>query len=234
MPLKPTFHPHFARIFKKPLNYKCSSLKNEPSSKAKLIGIIILAAGASRRMGPPKQLLKIDGQTLIERTIALTQVIDNQKTVVVLGANADKIRPYIPQQEKVNVIVNEDWQQGMGTTLRKGMDFFLRQADNFKAVVVMVCDQPYLTSEKLQQLIHQYKATKAAIIATAYNGIKGVPALFDNSLFSKLITLNKDEGARKIIKNFKGTVATIDFPEGVIDLDTPESYQKFLAKHNNN
>lgn len=205
-------------------------MKNNVTSKANLFGIIILAAGASRRMGTPKQLLKIDNQTLIERAISLTQALENQQTVVVLGANAEKISPHIPSQEKVNLIINEHWQQGMGTTLKAGMEFFLRQAKSFTAIIVMVCDQPYLTTEKLQQLIIKYQETKAAIIATKYNQIKGVPALFDKRMFPKLITLNKDEGARKIIKNYDGVVATVDFPKGMIDLDTPTAYQKFLAK----
>ncbi|MFK7982592.1 MAG: NTP transferase domain-containing protein [Saprospiraceae bacterium] len=207
-------------------------MKNTATSKINLLGIIILAAGASRRMGTPKQLLKIGHQTLIERAISIAQALDNQQTVVVLGANAEKISPYIPPQEKVNVIINENWQQGMGTTLKAGMEFFLKQSENFTAVIVMVCDQPYLTTKKLQQLIIKYQETKAAIIATKYNRIKGVPALFDKRIFPKLIALNKDEGARKIIKNYDGVVATVDFPKGIIDLDTPTAYQAFLEKHN--
>jgi len=209
-------------------------LKKKPTSRPNSIGIIILAAGASRRMGTPKQLLKIDDQTLIERAVSIAQGLAAQQTVVVLGANAEKISPFIPQQKRVNVILNENWQQGMGTTLKAGMEFFLKQPLNFAAIIVMVCDQPYLTTEKLQQLIDKYRATKAAIIATEYKSIKGVPALFDQRIFPKLIKLNRDEGARKIIKNYDGAIATIPFPQGAIDLDTPVAYQEFLERHNNN
>ena len=96
----------------------------------------------------------------------------------------------------------------------------------------MVCDQPYLTVEKLQELITKYQESKASIVATTYEGIKGVPALFDARVFPQLLALNKDEGARKIIKHYDGTIATVNFPEGVIDLDTPAAYQEFLKKHN--
>ncbi len=211
-------------------NFKSTFLKKEPSLKSKPIGIIILAAGASRRMGTPKQLLKIDNQTLIERAIALTQTIDNQQTVVVLGANAKKISPYISKQEKVNVLINENWQQGMGTTLKVGIEFFLKQAENFAAIIVMVCDQPYLSSKTLQALITRYHQTEANIVATTYNDIKGVPALFSSQLFDKLLDLNKDEGARKIIKRYKGKIDVVDFPEGIYDLDTPEAYQEYLDR----
>ncbi len=192
------------------------------------IGIILLAAGASRRMGTPKQLLKIDNQTLIERAINITQGVVNQQTVVVLGANAEKIKPYILPQTNVAVIINENWQQGMGTTLKAGLEFLVAHTPQISGVIVLVCDQPYLTTQKLQQLIEQHQETKAAIIATAYKDIKGVPALFDSTIFPQLIALNKDEGARKIIKNYEGEIITIDFPKGSIDLDTPAAYQQFL------
>jgi len=206
-------------------------LKAKSIKQTELIGIIILAAGASRRMGTPKQLLKIDNQTLIERAINLTQALKSQQTVVVLGANAERISPHIPQQKNASIAINKNWMQGMGTTLKTGLDFFLAQEQKFAAVIVMVCDQPYLTAEILQALIDAHQQTKAAIVATKYNGIKGVPALFSSCLFPKLMELNKDEGARKIIKNYGGEIETINFPEGIIDLDTPRAYQEFLKKH---
>ncbi len=226
---------HQKKIQKKLINFTFSNLKpksltNKLSSTLNPIGIIILAAGASRRMGTPKQLLKIDNQTLIERAIDLTQALDNQQTVVVLGANAEKISPYITQQATVEVIINENWEQGMGTTLKKGVEFFLAKPITYDAIIIMVCDQPYLTTKKLRELIAAYRDNNVAIIATIYNNIKGVPALFANSLFGKLKTLNKDEGARKIIKNYKGEIITIDFPEGIFDLDTPATYQEFLKQ----
>ena len=175
------------------------------------IGIILLAAGASRRMGTPKQLLKINNQTLIERAINVTQALEHQQTVVVLGANAEKIKPYILPQANLAVIINENWEHGMGTTLKAGLEFLLAQNQNINGVIVLVCDQPYLTTPKLQQLIERHQETKAAIVATAYKGIKGVPALFDRSIFPQLIALNQDEGARKIIKKYKGEIVAVDF-----------------------
>lgn len=194
------------------------------------IGIILLAAGASRRMGSPKQLLKINNQTLLERAINVTQTLDNQQTVVVLGANAEKIKPYILPQANLAVIINENWQQGMGTTLKAGLEFLLAQKQKISGVIVLVCDQPYLTTQKLQELINRHQTTKAAIIVTEYKEIKGVPALFDRSIFPKLMALSEDEGARKIIKNYKGEIMTVDFPKGIIDLDTPAAYQEFLKQ----
>lgn len=203
-------------------------MKKDNLNKTDKIGIILLAAGASRRMGTPKQLLEIGKETLIERAIRITKQVDNSQTVVVLGANADKIKPIIKEDKSTNVIINEDWQKGMGTTLQAGIRFLLKKTPALEAVIASVCDQPYLNEIILGQLIIEFKKREGEIIAAAYANIKGVPALFSKTLFPKLLTLNEDEGARKIIKNYTGKVLTIDFPKGEIDLDTPESYQQFL------
>lgn len=197
------------------------------------IGIIILAAGASRRMGKPKQLLKIDNQTLIERGIAITQALAHQETVVVLGAHAESIIPFIVAKPSLNFIINEKWGQGMGTTLKVGLEFLLNRAKDLSAVIVMVCDQPYLSTEKLQELIDKHQETKADIVTTSYNNIKGVPALFSKDLFDRLLSLDKDEGARKIIKRYEGKIEVVDFPKGIYDLDTPQAYQAYLERTTN-
>ncbi|MEM6380383.1 MAG: nucleotidyltransferase family protein [Bacteroidota bacterium] len=198
------------------------------------VGIIILAAGASRRMGSPKQLLKIGQQTLLERIVELTKEIHNQETVVVLGANAQKIKQAVNDQNEVTFIINEDWKKGMGTTLKTGINYFLKKKELIEAVIVLVCDQPYLTSNILKALINQYVETKADIVATAYAKIKGVPALFSKKIFPQLANLQQDKGARKIIKKYQGQIVTVNFPKGQIDLDTPSTYQAFLEKYEEN
>ncbi len=208
-------------------------MENKIAFKRERIGVIILAAGASRRMGKPKQLLKIDNQTLIERAIAITQALEHQETVIVLGANAQQITPFIASRPALDFIINEDWEQGMGTTLKAGLSFLLNAEKDLSAVIVMVCDQPYLSAKKLQELIDKYRETKANIVATSYNNIKGVPALFSKKLFDKLLDLDKDEGARKIINRFKGEIEVVDFPKGIYDLDTPQAYQAYLEREAN-
>lgn len=209
-------------------------MKEQNNTKVEKIGIIILAAGASRRMGTPKQLLKIGEETLLEKAIGVAQKLNDKEIVVVLGANAEKIQATLQFPKEVTIILNEDWQKGMGTTLKKGVNYFLEQVQTFKAIIVMVCDQPYLTTEKLEELIELYQKTNADIIAAQYANIKGVPALFSNQLFSKLATLSEDEGARKIIKRHQGIVKTVDFPKGVYDLDTPQAYQNYLKNNPKN
>jgi len=206
-------------------------LKKKKNKSEEKIGVIILAAGASRRMGTPKQLLKIGKKTLLEKTIDTAQKLVDKEIVVVLGANAEKIQTTTKWPKGVSIIINDEWQKGMGTTLKKGVNYFLEQSQSFQAIIVMVCDQPYLTTEKLEELIELYKKTKADIIAAQYENIQGVPALFSSQLFSKLAALNEDEGARKIIKRHQGVVKTINFPEGIYDLDTPQAYQNYLKNN---
>ena len=198
-----------------------------PPTKYPSIGIIILAAGAARRMGQVKQLLKIAQKTLIERTIEAATSLENSSIVVVLGANAEKIKPIITAK-KVHWILNKNWSKGMGSSIKTGVHFLLSQNPNLEAIIISVCDQPYLNATIFNQLITTFQQTNASIVAASYEKIIGVPALFERTLFDKLQQLDGEEGAKKIIKNFSGKIATIDFPKGLIDLDTPEAYQQFL------
>ncbi len=193
------------------------------------IAILLLAAGASRRMGQPKQLLKIkEGQTLLEHTIAVAQYTPCQPIMVVLGANATAIQTSL-NTDNIDLVVNPFWEEGMGTTLRMGLQQLLDQNNSLSAVIISVCDQPYLTTDIFLKLLAKYQDTKAPIIVADYGHQIGVPALLDKQFFPQLLALQGDMGARKIIKQHLELVATIDFPQGAIDLDTPEAYKAFLA-----
>ena len=185
------------------------------------IGIIILAAGASTRLGQPKQLLVYEGKTLIQK---ITEVAINtgcQPVVVVLGAYAAKIEPQL-NHFRVHIAFNEQWSTGMGSSLQCGLREMQAIAPNLDATIVMVCDQPFVSTDLLQQLVRGYQTSSCAIVASEYNGIVGVPALFDRTLFSELTTIAGDVGARRMIRHYQSRVLKIPFAEGAIDLDTPE------------
>jgi molybdenum cofactor cytidylyltransferase len=124
------------------------------------------------------------------------------------------------------VVVHPDWKNGMGSSLKAGLAYLLRH-DRPEAVMVMVCDQPRLTAQHLRELITTYRKTKKSIIASHYGGTDGVPALFDQSLFPELLLLPDEQGARKVIAARAENVVSVSFPEGAIDLDTPEDYKKY-------
>lgn len=192
------------------------------------IGIILLAAGSSSRMGQSKQLLEIGGEQLLLKSTQVALQSIAEKVIVVLGANESAHRKVI-EQLPCEIIVNEDWQLGMGSSLKKGLAELLLIAPKLEAVLVMVCDQPLLTSEHLNQIIKKFKLAKSQIVASYYSGSAGVPALFDKSLFEKLLNAEDQAGAKKIILQHKEVVQTIDFAQGAIDLDTPEDYQTFIS-----
>ncbi len=190
------------------------------------IGIIILAAGASSRLGTPKQLLQFQNKTLIRRAVE-TAIETNYKTVVVLGANFELINAEIEDLE-IEICFNENWQSGMSSSLKTGLKKILEIAPNLSAVIISLCDQPFINSSVFNNLITTFEKTNAPIVASEYAATVGVPALFSRSMFDELLNLSADEGARKIIKKHLASVEKISVPQAEIDIDTAEDYQKLL------
>jgi len=191
------------------------------------IGIIVLAAGSSSRMGRSKQLLEIDGQPLLCRCVDQALAANPSQVVVVLGANEKPHRELL-EKLPVRIVSHFYWKTGMGSSIKTGLNYLIQSNGGIDAVILMVCDQPALTSEHLLKLIQKFHEKKKAIIASGYSKSNGVPVLFSRSFFSNLLLLNDDQGAKKIVQQFPDQVETVAFPKGSIDLDTEEDYQKFL------
>ena len=192
------------------------------------IGIIVLAAGSSSRMGRSKQLLEIDGEPLLCRCVNHALAASPSHVVVVLGANEKPHRELL-EKLRVDIVSNFYWKTGMGSSIKTGLNYLIQSDAELDAVILMVCDQPALTSEHLQELMLKFHEKKKAIIASGYSDSKGVPVLFGRSFFSNLLLLSDDQGAKKIVEQFPGQVETVSFPKGSIDLDTEEDYQNYLS-----
>ena len=190
-------------------------------------GIIILAAGSSSRMGTSKQLLKINGEYLLHQTVVTAQITGIANTVVVLGSNAE-IHQSIIQSLKVDIVINAHWQKGMGSSLKAGLAYLKNKINDLRGVIVLVCDQPLLTHAHLIDLIDKHFQSKKKIIASEYSSTEGVPAFFSTELFPAMESLADPQGAKKIIEQNRDVLATVLFPGGEIDLDTPEDYSQFL------
>ncbi len=188
------------------------------------IGLVILAAGASTRMGAPKQLLYYQGCSLLRHLAEEAIASECQPTVVVLGAYAEQIKPEISQLP-VQVVENMQWALGMSASIRAGIKALNGSCQNLEAVVIVLCDQPFVSSQIINQLIESYHSTGKPIIASEYAGTLGVPALFSKSCFSELTTLRGSEGVKQVIKKHVHQVFGIPFPAGAIDIDTPKDYQ---------
>jgi molybdenum cofactor cytidylyltransferase len=148
--------------------------------------------------------------------------------IVVLGANEPAHRTAI-EHYPVTVVFNTDWAKGMGNSLKAGLRYVESDLASLQAVLLMVCDQPLLTASHLDRLIERYRVTGKPIVASHYSGARGVPALFDKAMFPKLHSMDDQHGAKKIINSSNEFVEEVEFPEGSIDLDTPEDKQRFFS-----
>jgi len=191
--------------------------------------VIILAAGSSSRLGQSKQLVEIDGVPLLLMSTKAALDANYSNVVVVLGALSDVHKKAIDHLP-VEIITHPDWEKGMGSSLKAGLQHIITSGRETNAVVVMVCDQPMIRASHLKYLRETYLTTSQKIVASRYGNITGVPALFDHSLFPELLKIKDAQGARFIIEHHAHTVATIDWPDGSIDIDTPEDLKKFKSQ----
>lgn len=191
------------------------------------IGIIILAAGESKRMGSPKQLLQIEGKSLIHRTAEIALATDCYPVVMVIGANKPQIAPEIVDLP-LTVIDNPMWHEGMSSSVKIGLAGVYMTYKEIEAVIILVCDQPYLSVSLLERMVEIYNTKKPRLIACKYGEQLGVPALFDRTLFEELLNLKGDKGAKPVLMNHLDEAHILQFEAGSIDLDTPDDYQAFL------
>lgn len=194
--------------------------------KSNFIGIVVLAAGASVRMGKAKQLLEFQEKTLLRRS-AETALQISDKVVVTLGARSETLRAEI-EDLPVAIAENKDWKQGMGGSLKIGLQKLLENDANLRGVITTVCDQPFVDAELLGKLAARYDATNCLIAACEYANTLGVPALFSAELFSELLALAPGHGAKHLIEKHLNRVVAVPFPEGAFDIDTPADYENLI------
>jgi molybdenum cofactor cytidylyltransferase len=170
---------------------------------------VILAAGASVRLGEPKQLVTLAGQRLLERAVTIAEHAGCYPVVVVLGANAAQIRARC-SLASAQIVINAAWSEGMATSIRGG----IAALADAEATILMTCDQPAVTSEHLRRLI---ELCETAPIASSYGATLGVPACFPASCFRALLQLEGDAGARTMLE----AAQSVELPGGELDIDTP-------------
>ena len=191
------------------------------------LSILLLAAGSSSRLGRSKQLLKVESESLLLRFSNLSLQV-SKNVFVVLGSNFEE---HVQSIKHLSVVIveNKEWERGMGSSLKAGLRQIVEKNPETKSAIVLVCDQPLLTSSHLNKLAAVAEATNKLIVSSSYNNVLGVPALFKKELFNELLKLDDLEGARKLIQQKKNDVEVVDFRGGEIDLDTPEDVQKFFS-----
>jgi molybdenum cofactor cytidylyltransferase len=192
-------------------------------------GCVVLAAGASVRMGTPKQLLEIDGRTLVRRAVEAALASPAWPVVVVLGAHADQVRPALARLPVI-AIDNPTWAEGMASSIRAGIATLRQFSRTLEGAVVALCDQPSFSAESVAQLVAAQAATGRGIAAARYSGRFGAPALFRREHFDALGELTGEDGARRFLNADPGRVAAVDLPDLAVDLDTPQDYEPWRRR----
>lgn len=181
------------------------------------VAIVLLAAGSSSRLGQPKQLLRHEGMSLVRRA-AERALAASPEVVVVLGARHGDVAAELDGLA-VRCVDNPDWALGQGSSLRAGLRALPPDVDG---ALLMLCDQLRVDAAHLRSLIDTFERTRAPIVASAYAGTRGVPALFSRALFPELEALPPTGGARGLIARDPSRVVEVPLPGGEEDVDTAE------------
>jgi len=188
------------------------------------IPVLLLAAGESRRMGQPKSLLQWGDKNLIQHQISNLKKL-KQPIYVVLGAYSEEIFLSI-KGLKVEIIVNQKWEQGMGSSISFGINEIERKEVNAQAVLIVLVDQPLLTNKHLKTLINTFRTTNyKCVVSESDNGWKGVPVVFDKCYFSSLKELNGKQGAKQLFDLENELTTSINAGNSLSDIDTMDDYE---------
>lgn len=189
------------------------------------IPIVILAAGASRRMGTVKQLLAWGDNTLLGHTIQIALKTNTNDVFVVLGANYHEIKNKI-SAFPITVIQNKNWKSGLGKSIACAVDHILNVKPKIDAVLICLADQPFIDSDFLNTLIQNFTPNTNQIIATSYKkDISGVPVIFDKIYVSELSKLGDDKGAKILLEKYASLVKSFKPRLENVDLDYKEDYE---------
>ena len=197
-------------------------------SDGERIGAVILAAGASSRMGRPKQLLEYGGQTLVRRAVLAARGAGCNPVVIVTGGHGKELKEEL-HGLNLREANNPEWESGIGSSIRAGIQAVVKANDKVTALVLMLCDQPFVTSDVLRGLITAHREGGGEIVASSYGGTIGVPALFGKAFFAELVRLESGAGAKQVIQRHLTQVHLLPFPQGEVDLDTPADFARLLS-----
>ena len=191
------------------------------------VAAIVLAAGISRRIGTHKQLLRLGGKSLLERTLDNVRGSAVDEIILVLGAAADEVRQQLTT-DGIHVVVNPDFQQGMGTSLRTGL---AAVSPSMRGALIVLADQPFVRSSTLDRMIARWQKHAPQILIPLYRGFRGNPVLLDRSVFPELMNLTGDIGCRAIFGSHAESIhrVAVDDVGILLDIDTTEDWERFSS-----
>jgi molybdenum cofactor cytidylyltransferase len=188
--------------------------------------IVILAAGGSRRLGQPKQLLSVLGEPMLRRVVRMAGEASPDHLIVVLGSGAYDCVPVI-KDYGADIVVNPFWESGLAGSIRIGVE--RAEEQDADSILLLLADQPWLNSEVIRRFLDRINGQTDIIIAARYAGILGAPMMFGSDWFPQLKNLEGDQGARNLVSNQGDRVEVIDWSEGALDVDTPEDLASLMS-----
>ena len=180
---------------------------------------VVLAAGESRRLGRPKQLVRWRGESLITRSVRAAQAVCGRRVVVVLGAHRDAIERELEPLSPV-LALNPHWTEGLASSLRVGIAAL---PPSCEAALLQSCDQPRVPVRALQALAQCWRENPDHAIASAYANTVGIPAVLPARLFTRLKTLSGDQGARAVLRAEGARLERLPVPEAAFDVDDEDT-----------
>jgi molybdenum cofactor cytidylyltransferase len=195
-----------------------------------VIVAVVLSAGESSRMGRPKALLPIDGETFIERIVAALKQTRVGKIIVILGHNASELQPKISHLP-VEILINTDYKLGQLSSLQLAVRH-LQLDHDCDGMLVHLVDHPYLTPALVQEMIRRFYETKKRIIVPKFHGKRGHPVIFSRELFAELLSAPADQGAKAVVNAHRADTLEVETEEAgiALDIDTPELYQQHVRR----
>ncbi|WP_051908101.1 NTP transferase domain-containing protein [Flavimarina sp. Hel_I_48] len=195
------------------------------------IKILVLAAGKSKRMGKPKQLLPVADLTLIELALRSAEKARVSGVYCVLGANAEAIKPVIANHD-ISIIENAQWEEGIGKSISEGAKAILEREPKTTGILILLADQPNIDANYLEKIITNFEERPDTVIASDYGGFYGVPSLFSKPYFDILTGFTTDSGAKDFLNDPSIPVIGVKSVEKLNDIDTPADYEAFLKSQN--
>tara|TARA_B110000091_G_scaffold81306_1_gene89553 strand:- start:6958 stop:7548 length:591 start_codon:yes stop_codon:yes gene_type:complete len=191
------------------------------------LAILILAAGKASRMGAIKQLLKVDGKTLLENAISNSKKLKNSTVVCVLGAHAAEIKKTI-DLKSVDFTINKDHAQGLSSSIIAGIKYVQAKEIQFDGLFIQLADQPAIKINYYKDMVALFLKEENKIIAANYGEKLGVPAIFPKAFVKDLLKITGDKGAKEFLQKNKEDIVSPKTPVNLLDIDTPEDYNTYL------